>query len=90
MPNFWPPPLHVEDPNPTVKYLNSKVWVCAPFFVPDACSLCKLWAEKEVLLTYFLKKQQLLRAKHFSGDICGRFSDSASFGDLSAGFAQKR
>ena len=26
---FWPPPLHVEDPYPTRKYLDSKVWMCA-------------------------------------------------------------
>ena len=28
---FWPPPLHVEDPYPTGKYPDSKVWVCALF-----------------------------------------------------------
>ena len=28
---FWPPPLHVEDPHPTRKYLDSKVWVWVPF-----------------------------------------------------------
>ena len=26
---FWPPPLHVEDPYPTGKCPDSKVWVCA-------------------------------------------------------------
>ena len=28
---FSPPPLHVEDPHPTGRYLDPKVWVCAPF-----------------------------------------------------------
>ena len=28
---FWPPPLHVEDPHPTRKYPDSKVWVWVPF-----------------------------------------------------------
>ena len=28
---FWPPPLHVEDPHPTRKYLDQKVWVWVPF-----------------------------------------------------------
>ena len=27
IPNFWAPPLHVEDPYPTGKYPDSKVWV---------------------------------------------------------------
>ena len=29
IPNFSAPPLHVEDPYPTGKYPDSKVWVCA-------------------------------------------------------------
>ena len=28
---FWPPPLHMEDPYPTGKYPNSKVWVWVLF-----------------------------------------------------------
>ena len=28
---FWPPPLHVEDPHPTRKYPDQKVWVWVPF-----------------------------------------------------------
>ena len=28
---FWPQPFRVEDPHPTGKYRDSKVWVCAPF-----------------------------------------------------------
>ena len=28
---FWPPPLHVEDPHPTRKYPDTKVWVWALF-----------------------------------------------------------
>ena len=27
---FWPPPLHVEDPHPTRKYPDRKVWVWVP------------------------------------------------------------
>ena len=26
---FWPPPLHVEDPHPTGRYPDPKVWICA-------------------------------------------------------------
>ena len=35
---FWPPPLHVEDPHPTRKYPDQKVWVWVPFppwLIPD-------------------------------------------------------
>ena len=28
---FWPPPFQVEDPYPTGKYPDSKVWVWVPF-----------------------------------------------------------
>ena len=28
---FWPPPLNVEDPHPTRKYPDQKVWVWLPF-----------------------------------------------------------
>ena len=28
---FWPPPVHVEDPYPTEKYPDPKVWVWVPF-----------------------------------------------------------
>ena len=28
---FWPPPLHVEEPHPTWRYPDPKVWVCALF-----------------------------------------------------------
>ena len=28
---FWPPPVHVEDPYPTGKYPDQKVWVWVPF-----------------------------------------------------------
>ena len=39
---FWPPPLHVEDPHPTRRYLDQKVWVWVPFsclssFVLQTC-----------------------------------------------------
>ena len=27
----WPPPLHMEDPNPTGRYPDPKVWACPPF-----------------------------------------------------------
>ena len=30
-PNFWPPPLHGEDPHPTRRYLDQNIWVWAPF-----------------------------------------------------------
>ena len=28
---FWPPPLHVEEPHPTRKKLDPKIWVWVPF-----------------------------------------------------------
>ena len=28
---FWPPPLHVEDPHPTRRYLDQKFWAWVPF-----------------------------------------------------------
>ena len=28
---LWLPPLHVEEPHPTRRYPDQKVWVCAPF-----------------------------------------------------------
>ena len=28
---FWPPPVHLEDPYPTGKYPDQKVWVWVPF-----------------------------------------------------------
>ena len=40
---FGPPPLDVEDPYPTGKYLNRKVWVCAPF----SCLISKSWLASE-------------------------------------------
>ena len=32
---FWPPPLHVEDPHPSRRYPDQKVWVWVPFFFPE-------------------------------------------------------
>ena len=34
---FWPPPLHVEDPHPTWRYPDQKVWVWVLFFFPEVC-----------------------------------------------------
>ena len=34
--NFLPPPVHVEDPYPTGKYPDQKVWVWVPFSFPPA------------------------------------------------------
>ena len=35
--SFWPPPLHVADPHPTVGYPDPKVRVClCSFFLPMA------------------------------------------------------
>ena len=31
IPNFSAPPLHVEDPHPTRRYPDQKVWVWVPF-----------------------------------------------------------
>ena len=36
---FWPPPVHVEDPYPTGKYPDQKVWVWVPFSSLNLSSL---------------------------------------------------
>ena len=47
---FWPPPVHVEDPYPTGKYPDQKVWVWVPLssfsrkaVLKNPCSTFFLW-----------------------------------------------
>ena len=56
---FWPPPLHVEDPHPTGKYPDQKVWVWVPFSLLSK-ELRRRRAEKRLSKRVFLESPFLL------------------------------
>ena len=59
MPNFLALPIHLEDPNPTGRYPDPKVWVCAPF----SCRYC--WARNDDLILSKRVVSCILCCKHF-------------------------
>ena len=42
---FWPPPVHVEDPYPTGKYPDQKVWVWVPL---GACAMTTKFLDNQI------------------------------------------
>ena len=40
---FWPPPLHMEDSQPTGRYGDQKVWVWVSFFLPKKETLSRFF-----------------------------------------------
>ena len=48
---FGPPPLHVEDPRPTRRYPDQKVWVWVPFSsLRKGSSVSWSWSSREIKL----------------------------------------
>ena len=70
---FGPQPLHGEDPRPTGRYPDPKVWVCAPFsclvlhHVPQAKSehvfFLLGWYERSILRTFSCNSERIWRPR---------------------------